>query len=385
MYVSSLLSISLTATDEEFVDVEYQKYALALKEGKAKPSSIRILIVGAENSGKTCLVESLLGGKFQSNNDATQGADMSVCKFFTTNWSRLHGKEVSEKLQKDFCAKWKAASEQSMSPTQDYQIGSSSAVCSSSLESFIPTSITVTSTETESPPVQSDFNRRLSLPLEELPRVSMEDLKEAKLSLPICKDEMNAVIWDVSGQTVYHGLLPAFLTEDNAVIVTFDASRDLYSFTKGREDSLTENSVNRKMTSCQVVCYWCKAIYSICRKRSSTHDSLSRFWPTIFLVATHIDKIGDSHEVEERKSAIIGLLAAQLKGKPFARLLAGNIGSNGIETALKKYCFFVSNLRRNQDVFCQLKTAIVESCQHIINQDQPMAYLYIEKKIAESS
>ena len=110
-------------------------------------------------------------------------------------------------------------------------------------------------------------------------------------------------------------------------------------------------------------------------------DSLSRFWPTVFLVATHIDKIGDSHAIEKAKKEIIGLLAAELSGKPFARLLAGNIGSNGIESALKQYCFFISNLDRNPDVFCQLKKAIVESCQHIINQDEPMVYLNIAEKL----
>ena len=369
------------AIDEEIDDVEDNAYALALKEGKAKPFSIRILVVGAENSGKTCLVESLLGGEFESYSKATQGADLTVCKFFTNNWLRVQDEQVPERLQKDFCSKWKATvMEQSMSLTQNNQTASSSVAHGSNIEDCMPSN-TVASAEAESPPAQSNSNRRLSLPFEELPCISIEDLKEAKLSSPVCENEVNAVIWDVSGQTVYHGLLPAFLTEDNAVIVTFDASRDLYNYTKAREDLLTENSINPKMTSCQVVCYWCKAIYSICRKRSSSYNSLSRFWPTVFLVATNIDKIGDSHAIEKTKSEIIGLLVQEFSGKPFAQLLAGNTGSDGIEDALRKYCFFVSNLDRNQDVFCQLKKAIVESCQHIINQRHPVVYINIEKKL----
>ena len=372
----------MIATDGEFDDSkDKDAYALALKEGKARPFSIRILIVGPENSGKTCLVESLLGGNFESYSNATQGADITVCKFFTTNWSRVQDELIPEKLQKDFCSKLKATvMEQSKVPIHSDQIASSSSVHEGSHEYSIP-SITVTPAVGETPIVQSSLNRQLSLPIDEdMPVVSMDDLMEAELSSPVCENEVNAVVWDVSGQSIYHGLLPAFLSEDNVAIITFDASRDLFSFTKVREDSFTENSINRKMTTCQVVCYWCKAIYSICRKKG-TRSTLSRYLPTIFLVATHIDKIGDCHAIEKARSEIIGLLVQEFTGKPFAQLLAGNIGSAGIADALKKYCFFVSNLERNPDVFCKLKEAIVASCQHIFDQRHPLVYRKIEKQL----
>ena len=371
------------ATDEELNDSkEKDAYSLALKEGKARPFSIRILVVGAENSGKTCLVESLLDGDFDTYSIATQGTDISVCKFFASNWVRVQAKNIPEKLQKNFCSKLKATViEQSQVKIQNDQITSPSSACESEHEHGVP-SITNSPEVGELSPVQSSLRRRqLSLPFEEeMPVVNMEDLKEAELSSPVCENEVNAVIWDVSGQTVYHGLLPAFLSEDNVAIITFDASRDLYSLTRAREDSFTENSVNRKMTTCQVVCYWCKAIYSICRKRG-THEARSRYLPTVFLVGTHIDKIGDCRQVEEVKSQIICLLVEEFSGKPFARLLAGNFGSNGIEDALKKYCFFVSNFNRDPDVLCKLKEAIIASCQHILNQRHPVVYLKIEKQL----
>ena len=360
---------------------EKTAYALALKEGKAKPFSIRILVVGAENSGKTCLVESLLGGDFKSYSRSTQGTDITVCRFFTTNWLRVQDKQVPERLQKDFCSKLKATVMEKFKVAdliESDQTASSSSVNESETEHCIPT-ITITPAVEESP--QSSLDRRMSLPIEEkMPVVSTEDLKEAELSSPVCDNEVNAVIWDVSGQTVYHGLLPAFLSEDNVAIITFDASRDLYDVTKARKDSFTENSINRKMTACQVVCYWCKAIYSICRKKG-TRGTMSRYLPTVFLVATHIDKIGDSQAIERVKGEIIGLLFAHFTGKPYARILAGNHGSNGIEDALKKYCFFVSNMERNPEIFCQLKEAIIESCQHIFNQRHPVVYLKIEKQL----
>ena len=382
MLSGCLLSTIPFLLDGEFDDSkEKTAYALALKEGKAKPFSIRILVVGAENSGKTCLVESLLDEDFKSYSSATQGADITVGKFVTTNWLRVQDEQVPERLQKDFCSKLKATVMEQFKVADSIesdQIASSLSVNESETEHCIPT-ITIIPADEESP--QSSLDRRLSLSIEEkMPVVSTEDLKEAKLSSLVCDNEVNAVIWDVSGQTVYHGLLPAFLSEDNVAIITFDASRDLYSLTKAREDSFTENSINRKMTACQVVCYWCKAIYSICRKKG-THGTMSRYLPTVFLVATHIDKIGDHQAIEQMKDEVICILVEQLTGKPYAQILAGNYGSNGIEYALKKYCFFVSNLERNSEVFCQLKEAIIESCKHIFNQRHPVVYLKIEKQL----
>ena len=363
----------MIAAEAEFNDS--RAYTLALKDGKVKPFSVRILVVGAENAGKTCLVESLLDGEFDSSS-ATQGADITVCKFFSTNWVRMQDDQVRQKLRKDYYSKWKATvMEQSKVENQSDQIASSS-FHENELEQSTP-SIAVTPVENFS----HNLNTELSSPIEEeMPVVSMEDVQEARTASPVSESEVNAVIWDVSGQTIYHGLLPAFLTEDNVAIITFDASRSLYSLTKAREDSFTVNSINRKMTTCQVVCYWCKAIYSLCHKKG-TQECLSRYLPTVFLVATHIDKIGDSHAIECAKSEIIRLLVEAFSGKRFARLLAGNCGGDGIEDALKKYCFFVSNKKRDPAVFTELKKAIIASCQHIINQQHPLVYLNIEKRL----
>ena len=372
----------MIAADKE-VDSSKEKnaYALALKEGKARPFSVRILVVGPENSGKTCFVESLLDGDFKSYSNATQGADINVCKFFTTNWSRVREELIPEKMQKNFYSKLKATvMEQSEVSTQNDQVASCSSTNESYLHHNIP-SITITPAIEETPAVQSNSSVQLPSPVEEeMPLVSEEDLREAELSSPVSEDEINAVIWDVSGQTIYHGLLPAFLSEDNVAIITFDASQDLNSFTKVRDDPFTESSINRKMTACQVVCYWCKVIYSNCRKKG-TRSTLSRYLPTIFLVATHIDKLGDEVAIERAKSEIIDLLVQLFSGKPFAQLLAGNNGNDGIEDALKKYCFFVSNLERNPKVFSELKDAIIASCQHIMNQRYPLMYQKIEKQL----
>ena len=164
-------------------------------------------------------------------------------------------------------------------------------------------------------------------------------------------------------------------------VIVFDASLDLFNFPQPRSDEYIENSISPKMTGCEIICYWFSSIYSYCHKKS-TRNALSRYLPTVFLVATHIDKIEDSKAIAQKKE-IIGLLTKAFEGKPFARLLAGNRGNDGIEEALRKYCFFVSNLDRDLAVFTQLKKALVEASQHLLNQYHPVVFLKIERRLLD--
>jgi len=357
---------------------EKEAYALALKEGKAKPSSVRIVTVGTENAGKTCLIESLLGESFK-HHEATQGADVNVCKIYATDWSRQKSDQFGEKLQRNFCSQLKATADRK-DEVLVYDEPASRA-SSPEAEESLPTFV-FTPADDESQPGSSS---NLSLPYideEELPVMSDADFKGVKSSSPVCENEMNAVIWDVSGQTVYHGLLSPFLNEDNITVIVFNASQDLSKVPQPRSDQYTEDSISPKMTGCEIICYWFNSIYSYCHK-TGTKSSLSRYLPTAFLVATHIDLIGNSEAIEQKRKEIINLLANAFKGKPFAKLLAGNRGGDGIMEALNKYCFFVSNKNRDPAIFMQLKQALVEASQHLLNQRHPVVYIKIERNLLD--
>ena len=351
---------------------------MALKEGKSKSCSVRILLVGAENAGKTCLIESLLGEDFKSHG-ATQGADINVCRIFTTNWSRLKNDQVLERLQNEFFSRLKASVERRLSGEVENPDGDEPV---SSTPEHEEEAFPISAVDDESiQPCSSASLTLHSINEEELPSLSDADVRGVEQSVPVSEDEINAVIWDVSGQTVYHGLLSPFLTEDNVTVIVFDASQDLNSVPQSRsDDEFTECSISPKMKGCDTICYWFNSIYSCCHKKG-TKSALSRCLPTVFLVATHIDLIGDGKAVEQKKKEIIGLLAKAFKGKPFATLLAGNCGDDGIEEALKKYCFFVSNKERDSSVFIQLKEALKQASQHLLNQKHPVAYIKIERHL----
>ena len=74
-------------------------FLLALREGKAKPFSIKLLLVGAENVGKSCCVDTLVGVPFEEC-EATEGADLAICN--TSNWVKISQEEASQRLQNKY-------------------------------------------------------------------------------------------------------------------------------------------------------------------------------------------------------------------------------------------------------------------------------------------
>ena len=291
---------------------------------------------------------SLLGDKFEENTP-TEGADVDVCTIFASKWSRVNKKDIPKKLQKMYHCKLKATAEIKIS------------------------------TEQKSSVAKAENKQQLLDSLPELPKAVQADLEQAKTAVLIDENGINAIIWDFAGQSVYYGLHSMFLKEDNVAIIVFDASQNLHDPVKGRDSHEDQKSINPTTTGCESVCYWLKSIHSICRKDGASLGATSKFVPTVFLVATHLDLIGDGEAVEKRKREIINQLIVALQGKPFAKHLAGI--EDGLEKALEKNCFFISNKKRDQKVLDQLRSVLVEASQYIANKEHPVVYLNIEKSL----
>ena len=326
-------------------------YSLALKDGKAQASSVSIYILGQERSGKTCMVASLLGDKFEEN-AATQGADIDVCTIFASHWSRVEKKKIPKELQKLYHCKLKVTAE-----------------------------IKITA-EQKKPALKAQNKQQLLESLPELPKAVKADLKQAKTAVLVDEDGINAIIWDFAGQSVYYGLHSMFLKEDNVAMIVFDASQDLQDPTKGRgshRDPYTQKSINPTTTGYESVCYWLKSIHSICRKDGTALGAKSKYVPTVILVATHIDLIGDKAAILKRRDQIIDQLFLALRGKPFANHLAGI--EDGLREALEKNCFFISNKIRDPQQLNRLRLLLVEASQYIASRQHPVVYLNIERNL----
>ena len=89
--------------------------------------------------------------------------------------------------------------------------------------------------------------------------------------------------------------------------------------------------------------------------------------------------IGGNDAIAKRKKEIIDQLFLALKGKPFAKHLAGI--EDGLREALEKNCFFISNKMRNQKELDRLRSQLVEASRYIANKQHPIVYLNIEKRL----
>ena len=342
------MSLCYTGQNQEQIQ---QALSLALKDGKATPSSVTIYVLGQENAGKTCLIASLLGDKFEETM-ATQSADVDVCKIFASKWSRIEKSNVPKKLQRKYYSQ--------LHVTAQIKI----------------------SAEQQKPVLKAKKMQELLGSLPELPEAVKADLEQAKTAVLVDEDGINAIIWDFSHQSVYYGLHSMFLKEDSVAMIVFDASQPLlYDPVKVRDsqkDSYTQKSISPTSTGVESVCYWLQSIYAI-RKDGANLGAKSLFVPTIFLVATHIDLIGDSKAIQERKKVIIDQLFLLLRGKPFAKHIAG--AENGLREALEKNCFFISNKVPNLEELNRLKSMLADAFWYIMNRQHPVVFLNIEKTL----
>ena len=239
------------------------------------------------------------------------------------------------------------------------------------------------SAEQKQPILKAQGKQQLldSLPAE-LREAVKADLEQAKTAVLIDEDGINAIIWDFAGQSVYYGLHSMFLKEDNVAMIVFDASQPLQAASKGRDshkDPYTQKSINPTTTGCESVCYWLQSIHSICRKDGTHLGASSKCVPTVILVATHIDLIGDSGAVEMRKKEIIDQLFLALKGKTVCQAFSWHrVWSS---RSIRKNCFFISNTVPNQEELDRLRLVLVEASWYITNAEHPIVYLNIEQKL----
>ena len=67
-------------------------YQLAMKTGTRKSNQLKLVMMGAEGTGKTSSMQSLLDKKFNDNEASTVGASISCCltdRIFVSRWQQI--------------------------------------------------------------------------------------------------------------------------------------------------------------------------------------------------------------------------------------------------------------------------------------------------------
>ena len=359
---------------------EKKAYSRALRYGIAKSSSLRLLVFGPENSGKTCLVATLFKDDFQEN-AATQGAEVQIGTIYAANWRKCSAKEMADKLHVRFCTKLNTTAQEqdtflsfeTSPPMEASVVKKKKRGVSSKLKRMFSRSTSVTkSLSVEA----SEIKEEESGTKGKAPEMKEEDIKLAKYIEEFevtTEDEFHAIVWDFAGQIEYLSTHTVFVRKNNLVLIVFKASCNLADPIEARPG---DQKPSAKMNHFKVIHYWLKTVTSVCNEDGGS-QYMSELLPTVVLIATHIDEI--EGDVEVAKEDIITQLARELEGKPYAKHLAGNRA--GLLDALRKYCFFVSNKVRDLTVINRLKEIVQEASAPIFDEEHPLVYIKIEKRL----
>ena len=327
-------------------------YAISLKFGKALSRELQVLMVGAENGGKTCLIASFLGEAFIEGQKATEGADTEVCKIYCQNWSRINLSDMTVHLHHQFISQFKLNALKAVASSSEQ-----TSVAFSSSEKGSPTKVPIT---------------------ENLPQPPTTDIQEASSYTPKSDpDSLNAVVWDFAGQVIFHNTHSIFISESGVPVITFNASMKLSDDIAIREGAVPPAECR---TIIQSIHYWLQVVDSMCSVKGSDEDH-SPLLPTALLAGTHIDKLDPDIKKARKiaKKIILPILERELLGKPYARHLAGM--KNGIKAALEQYCFFVSNKLRDEEID-RLKDCTI-SVARSLRIEQPIFFLKIEQTLLQ--
>ena len=329
-------------------------YSLAMKEGQAESRDLQVLLVGAENTGKTCLISSFLGEEFVEGQSATEGAEVEVCKIYSKDWSRISDSDKINLLHNQFIDQFRGSAQKMMS-----QIKSDKSSAPSSHN--IVESTGLVSTESVSAPPTNATG-------EGPPEPHPQDVVEASSNaVQYDADSLNAVVWDFAGQVIYHNSHSVFISESGVPVITFNASGELKDEVVPREGSPQPAECRTVISS---IHYWLQVVDSMCSVKGK-----------VLLAGTHIDKIHpDIKKAREiAKNRLLPQLENELFRKPYARCLFGY--SEGLSSALEQCCYFVSNKCRDEEIE-HLKNATIKAAISL-RQKQPIFFLKIERALLQ--
>ncbi|XP_065914951.1 uncharacterized protein [Dysidea avara] len=349
-------------------------FSLAVKEGFAQSRDLQLLLVGAENTGKTCLISSFLGEEFVEGQAATKGVDVDVCKIYCKDWTRISHSDKTSLLHHQFihqCRTKVDVLKETVSFKGDMVLKSfsqqTSKAASTAPVSVRPIATTTATSTTTTAIIDKEF-----------PEPHLQDLQDFSSNNTTCNpDSINAVLWDFPGQVIFHNTHLVFISESGVAVITFNASMKLTCDVVPREGSLPPQECHTIISN---IHYWLQVVDSMCSVKGHKGD-LSPVQPTAILAGTHIDKLHPDIDVARKisKEMILPQLIEELSDKPYAQHLAGM--AEGIEAALEQYCFFISNKCRDKEIERLKYTAINAATS--LRKPQPIFFLKIERALLQ--
>ena len=308
----------------------------------------RVVLLGCEGSGKTSLIDTLVGNNFR-NTSPTEGADqMEISVTTTADWNIMSEEEKIVDLKKqallesEFFSSLKEWCNSLEIPpaAQPPSTLASSALptqhISSSVSLATPTMPTP-STLTEQSSAQRDA---VAEPPKSLPRIPLKPrplpgklhkkfvyiTKEEFQQLKTMKEKYNprrryVHLWDFAGQQIFHHMHGLFVSEDVVCLIVFNAGKSLFTV----PDKRYPDDITPAKSAIKVICYYMEMISARVSKRSTEGDDLSEFLPTFILIGTHIDELHPDIKVATKLAFqhFVPALMKELVSKPLLSILLG--------------------------------------------------------------
>jgi len=313
------------------------------------------LLVGAENTGKTCLISSFLSEEFVEGQSATEGVDVGVCKIYCKNWTKISHSDRVNLLHHQFIGQCRT----------------------NALRKIMPLKLVKTKTVSNSGYIASE-----SVPPPNYEYVTEPHPQDMQVVLsnhsqmynPDC---LNLSLWDFPGQIIFHNTHSVFISQSGVVTITFNASLKLTDEVIPRVSSSPPPGCYTNISS---IHYWLQVVDSMCSVEGTEVD-LSPLQPPVIIAGTHIDKLHPDIKIARKiaKEMILPQLIEELADKPYAQHLVGM--GEGIEAALKQFCFFISNKCRDEEIE-RLKSVTVKASTSL-RLKQPIFFLKIERAILQ--
>jgi len=309
-------------------------YREALKKGSRSSNQFKLVTLGAEGAGKTSTINTLMGEKFQPNQETTVGASISSCKvtrsIATSNWQKITATARVAEIPQQRRGEMKAQIE---------------------LISLDPTP--------QSAPVKPEVHQK-----------AVKELKEIMATQDIKKDETRIIVFDIGGQEVYYEIHFLFLAVEDVALLVFKASIGLHTpvdphaHSKKVQEKIAARGMKTNMQTIEVLL---KSVYG--RGEKAPKGSISPRVPVVLMVGAHAEDVS-----EDEKEKIIQEIQEYFYGTPLLEHLPHSS---------EDWFYFIGNSKPDQKVVGHLRRTILKAVQWVVRINRPISYLSFEEKILD--
>ena len=385
--------------------VTYEEVTKSYMDGCLPIVDPRVVLLGCEGSGKTSLIDTLVGNSFR-NTSPTEGADqMEISITTAADWKIMNEEERIADLKKQalleskFVSTFKELRSSLEIPpaAQPPSTVASSALPTQHVPSSVPVATPTMPTPSTSTEEQSAQRDAMAESPKSVPQIPLNPrslpgklhkkfvyiTKEEFQQLKSMKEKYNPKrryvhLWDFAGQQIFQHMHGLFVSEDVVCLIVFNAGKSLFTV----PDKRYPDDVTPAKSAIKVICYYMEMISARVSKRSTEGDDLSEFLPTFILIGTHIDELHPDIRVATKLAfqRFVPAFIKELASKPFARHIARS-KNNQLFAEGSSSIFFISNKDEMRDplVIGKIKRVIFKAAS-ITKQSRPIRLVEMERK-----